>query len=165
MAGVLYDSRLGHVDRQLANISHVVAYSFNVFGNEQEAGCASSRRRICDHHIQEIVEQTVVNLVDFIVARNDLARGDSIVRSERIERRAEHPGSVLGHAGQVDVGLHLRLVVEIDGCTSDVASMVRNTLEDGRNLRDGYDEPEIPRGGLSISTSSWSIASSSLSTW
>jgi hypothetical protein len=58
---------------------------------------------------------------------------------------------VIGHAAEIENGLQLWFIVEINRSTRDIASMIRNPLEDGRHFRNGNDKAEIARSGLAQS--------------
>src|ERR1051325_546464 len=142
------DGGLGHVNGQLADVRDVVGDALYVFGDEQQARGARRGRRVCDHQVDEIVKDAIVEIVYLVVALDDGARRPGIAGSESIERGAQHARGVFGHARPGDEGLKLRLVVQAYGDACDVAGVVGDAFEDGRDLAHGDDEAQVTRGRL-----------------
>src|SRR6266851_754223 len=70
---VLDECGFGHINRQLADVGHVVADAFQMFGNEKQARVAGSSAWLSDHHFDQLMEDVVIKIVDYRVALDDLA--------------------------------------------------------------------------------------------
>ncbi len=70
---VLDECGFGHINRQLADVGHVIANAFQMFGNEKQARVAGSSGWLSDHHFDQLMEDVVIKIVDYRVALDDLA--------------------------------------------------------------------------------------------
>src|SRR6266550_2464175 len=69
---MLDECGFGHVNRQLANVGHVVADAFQMFGNEKQARVTSGRGWFSHHHFDQLMEDVVIQVVDFRIAFDNL---------------------------------------------------------------------------------------------
>ena len=60
LTAVFDHERLFHINDLLANVSHVVADAFQVFGNQEEARHATGRIRLLRHIIEQAVKAEIV---------------------------------------------------------------------------------------------------------
>ena len=67
---------------------------------------------------------------------------------EGVQALLHHPLRPLGHARQVDVGLELRLLVQLQGPLGDVDRLVADPLQVGHDLHGGGDEAQVAGGRL-----------------
>src|SRR2546421_12113125 len=88
---------LRHVDRQLADVCDVVGDALQVFGDEEQARGARRGRRVCDHQLDQVVEDALVHRVNLVVLVYDAAGGGSVAAGGGGERRAQHRGGDRGH--------------------------------------------------------------------
>src|SRR6266550_217659 len=81
---MLDECGFGHVNRQLADVGHVVADAFQMFAYEKQARVTGGSGWFSDHHLDQLMKDVVISVVDFRVAFDDLARRRGIARGESI---------------------------------------------------------------------------------
>ena len=64
---------------------------------------------------------------------------------ERVERQAQHLAGQPAHLRQVEIGFELRLVIQIDRRAGDVAGVIGDAFQDGRDLDRRDDQPQVAR--------------------
>ena len=91
----MFDYRgLGHVDRKLADVRHVVGDAFEVLGDEEQARGARRGRGLARHQLDEVAEEPLVHHVDLVVAL-DLNDEPRLQHYPQLSRMADVAASML----------------------------------------------------------------------
>ena len=85
---VLNKRRLGHVNRQLANVRNIIADPFQMLSHKKQPRIARRGGGFGHHHFNQLVKNVVIEFVDLSVALNNFARYRRIVRGEGVQRRS-----------------------------------------------------------------------------
>ena len=70
--------------------------------------------RVLHHEGQQLAEDLLVERVDLVVLAAHPPGQLGVAGHEGVEALLHHPLGLLGHARQVDVGLELRLLVQLE---------------------------------------------------
>src|ERR1041385_1909051 len=111
---------LDHADHHLAHISHAVSDAFEVLRDRADFHRAADRVRILDHEADRLSEDLAVEIVNFLILFADLEGQRGIFANERVETLACRVLRDARHARDVDVGLELRLFVQLQSALADV---------------------------------------------
>ncbi len=135
-------------DHLLGDVRRVVGDPLEVAGDEQEPRRHADRGRRIDHVGEQVAEELVVKLIDAQVADHHLLGQSRVLAHEGIQAPMDHVAGRHRHLRDVDVGLELRLAVDLDRRLGDVDAQVAHPLEVGHHLEGGGDVAEVGRGGL-----------------
>ena len=92
---------------------------------------------------QENPEDAILQLIDFVIALEDIAGEGGIAAHESVERIAGHLLSDLRHLFDVDHGLERRRLDESGHVLGDVDGLVADPLEVGAHLHRRSDETQV----------------------
>ena len=121
----------------------MVGHTLQEARDQDEADGAGDRPRIGHHEREQLAEDLLLERVHGGILAADLAGQRGVAGHEGIQALLDHALGPIGHDGQVDVGLELRLVVELERALGDVHLLVADALEVGDDLHGGRDEAHV----------------------
>ncbi len=105
-------------------------------------------RGVLHHEGQQLAEDLLLEGVHLGVFPAHPPGQLGVAGHEGVQALLHHPLGPIGHARQVDVGLELRLLVQLQRALGDVDGLVADALEIGDDLHGGGDEAQIAGGRL-----------------
>src|SRR5436853_2591248 len=76
----------GHIDRQFADVRDVISDALDVFGDKEQARATGRRRRVADHQVNQVMKDTVIEIIYLVVSFDDGASRRRIALRESIKR-------------------------------------------------------------------------------
>ena len=142
------DLSFDQVDHHLGEIGGVIRDPFDVFRNEGDPDGPADGLRLFYHIGEELPKNLAGQVVHERVVPADLSRKVGVAIDERIEGFFDHDSGPIRHSGDIDVGLELGFLGQFQRPLADILREVAHSLQIGRDLHRGGDEPQIARGGL-----------------
>ena len=99
---------------------------------------------VLEHEGEQLPEDLLVEVVDGCIHPADPVGQLAVLPHEGVEAAADHLPGDLGHTRQVDVGLELRHLIELENFLGDVHGHVADPLQMSVDLDGCRDEPQVP---------------------
>ena len=125
-------------DEILSDVGHSIGDALEVVGDEHQVGRPEDRGVVLGHHLDQVVEEAVIDAVDPVIPGSDAARLEDIARDHGGEDAAHLVAAVGGHLGDVDVCLQRRQVGQVARELGDAHAVVAHALQ----LRGHVEQPD-----------------------
>ena len=121
------------------DVGDPVRDALKVVRDEDEIGRAEDSGVVLGHHLNEVVEQSVVDAIDTVVAGGDATRLQHIARHHRGEDAAHLIAAVRRHLGHVHIRFQRRQVCKVARQLRDAHAVVTHPLQFGGHVEQADD--------------------------
>ena len=134
---------LDEEDHILGDVGGVIGDPFNVAADQDQAERAFDGAGVGHHVGQEEAEHTVLELIDLVVAEEDLTSQVRVPSHERIEGVARHLLGDFRHLGDIDHRLQRRRLQETECGLRDIDRLIADAFEVRAHLHGRRDEAQV----------------------
>src|SRR3989338_8902052 len=142
------DLRLADVDRFFGDVRGEVGDPFEIPADENEAHGLVDSLRAIRHTARQLVQDLVVESVDFVVALAHLAGGHWGAPAKTLDAGAQHPCRKLVHTDDSVNRTNIRQAGQRDTRLGNIDPMVADAFKVVVDLNDADEETQVSRGRL-----------------
>ncbi len=117
------------IDDVLRNVGGVVADAFEIFCHQDQLKRGEHHRGIFHHVGEQFAEELIAQPVHLVIPLQDTLRQIEISTYQRVQAVANHSFGEFTHAGQIHVGLHLRVAQNAHGGLRDVHGLIADAFQ------------------------------------